>query len=74
MIETWTFEINGPQRMHCEGCENALQRSLARLPGIRRLTADYHIQRVIVQVDPAHTDVNAVQAKFAVSGYEAKQI
>ncbi len=28
MIETWTFEVTGSQRMDCEGCEHAVQRSL----------------------------------------------
>ena len=74
MIETWTFEVIGPQRMSCEGCESAIQRSLTRVPGVRQVQADHHTQRVVVQVDATQTDADAVKAKLAVSGYQANQL
>lgn len=74
MIQTWTFEVTGSQRMDCEGCENAVQRSLTRLPGIRKAQADHHTQRVVVQLDPAHTDAEAIKARLAASGYQANQL
>ena len=74
MIETWTFEVTGPQRMNCVGCENAVQRSLTRLPGVRQVQADHHTQRVVVQVDTVQTDAEAIQARLAASGYQAHQL
>ena len=74
MIETWTFDVTGEQKMDCEGCENAVQRSLTRLPGVRRVQADHHTQRVVVQVDTAQTDAEAIKARLAVSGYQANQL
>ncbi len=74
MIETWTFEVIGPQRMDCEGCENAVQRALTRLPGVRQVQADHHTQRVVVQLDLAHTDAEAIKARLALSGYQATQL
>ena len=74
MIETCTFEVIGPQLMDCEGCENAVQRSLTRLPGVHRVQADHHTQRVIVQLDPTQTDAEAIKARLAVSGYQANQL
>ena len=74
MIETWTFEVTGPQRMDCEGCENAVQRSLSRLPGVRRVQADHHTQRVVVQLDTAQTNAEAIQARLAASGCQAHQL
>ncbi len=74
MIETWTFEVTGSQRMDCEGCENTIQRSLTRLPGVRQVQADHHTQRVVVQLDTAQTDAEAIQARLAVSGYQAHRL
>ncbi len=74
MIETCTFEVVGPQRMDCEGCENAVQRSLTRLPGVHRVQADHHTQRVVVQLDTAHTEASAIKARLAASGYQATQL
>lgn len=74
MRETWTFEVTGSQRMDCEGCENAVQRSLTRLPGVRKVQADHHTQRVVVQLDTAQTDADAVKAQLATAGYQANQL
>ena len=74
MIETWTFEVTGEQKMDCEGCEHAIQRSLTRLPGVRRVQADHHTQRVVVQLDAAQTDAEAIKARLALSGYQATQL
>jgi copper chaperone CopZ len=74
MIETWTFEVIGPQWMDCKGCENAVQRSLTRLPGVRQVQADHHTQRVVVQLDTAQIDAEAIKARLAISGYQANQL
>ncbi len=74
MIETWTFEITGEQKMDCEGCENAVQRSLTRLPGVRQVQADHHTQRVVVQLDTTQTTAETIKARLATSGYQANQL
>jgi copper chaperone CopZ len=74
MIETCTFEVTGPELMDCEGCENAVQRSLTQLPGVRRVQADHHTQRVVVQLDLAQTDAETIKARLALSGYQATQL
>jgi len=74
MIETWTFEVTGEQKMDCEGCEHAIQRSLTRLPGVRQVQADHQTQRVVVQVDAAQTDVESIKARLATSGYQTNQL
>jgi copper chaperone len=74
MRETWTFEVTGEQKMNCEGCENAIQRSLTRLPSVRQVQADHHTQRVVVQADATQTDTNAVKARLATGGYQANQL
>jgi copper chaperone CopZ len=74
MKETWTFEVIGSQQMHCEGCENAVQRSLTRLPGISQVQADHHTQRIVVQVDTAQTTASAITARLETAGYQVSQL
>ena len=74
MKETWTFEITGAQKMNCEGCESAIQRSLTRLPGVQQVRADHQTQRVVVQLDPTQTETSAIKARLAASGYQATQL
>jgi len=74
MMETWTFEITGSQKMDCEGCERVVQRSLSRLPGVRQVQADHQTQRVVVQLDPAQTEASAIKARLALSGYQATRL
>jgi copper chaperone CopZ len=70
MIQSITFQIIGAQTMHCDGCANAVQRALARLPGIHRVTADYRTQRIDVRMEPAKTDIRMVQDKLEMVGYD----
>ncbi len=74
MIETWTFEVTGEQKMDCQGCEHAIERSLTRLPGVRKTQADHHTQRVVVQVDTAQTEASAIKARLTLSGYQATRL
>jgi copper chaperone len=69
-LHTSTFVIVGSQRLQCTGCEQTIQRSLLRLPGVRHVQADHCNQQVIVQFDTAQTDVEAIKAKFAIAGYQ----
>lgn len=70
MLHTSTFVIVGSSRLHCEGCEQTIQRSLLRLSGVRHVQADHRNQQVVVQFDMAQTDVEAIKAKFAIAGYQ----
>jgi copper chaperone len=74
MIETWTFEVTGEQKMACSGCEHAVQRSLTRLPGVRQVQADHQTQRVVVQLDTTQTEASAIKARLALSGYQTTQL
>lgn len=73
MLEIYTFEVTGPQRIHCEGCEKAIERSLAQLPGVRQVQASHRSQQIVVQVDTARTTPQAIEARLDLAGYQAKQ-
>jgi copper chaperone len=74
MIEIYTFEVIGPQRMACEGCEHAVQRSLARLPGVRQVHADHYTQHIVVQVDATLTTVSDIKTRLGTLGYQLSQL
>lgn len=70
MLHTRTFVIVGSPRLQCEGCEQTIQRSLMRLPGVRHVQADHGNQSIVVQFDTTQTDIETVKAKFATAGYQ----
>lgn len=72
MAENVTFEVVGNQKIHCAGCEQAVQQSLSRLAGVRQVKADHRTQRVVVRLEPAQTSVEAIRAKLANAGYETR--
>ena len=73
MAENITFEIIGEQKMHCAGCELAIQQSLSRLPGVCQVQANRRTQRVVVRLEPAQISDEAVQARLANAGYDVEQ-
>lgn len=56
--------------MHCSGCEQRLQRALARLAGIKRNRADHRTGVVQVAFDPASVSEQAIRACVEQAGYE----
>ena len=70
-IETLRLKVVGEQLMHCNGCENAIQNSLSRLPGVRRVKADHKTQLVEVSADVEQTGPEAIRERLHQMGYEA---
>lgn len=65
-MEQITLRVTG---MHCDGCENRLQKALGRLDGVRRATADHNSGEVRVAFDPARINVQALRACVEDAGY-----
>jgi copper chaperone len=74
MIQTCTFEVIGSQRIHCEGCEQAIGRSLTQLPGVRKAKADHRTQRIVVQMESTQTNAEAICARLDAAGYQVNQL
>ncbi len=74
MIQSVTFQVIGAQTMHCDGCANAVQRALSRLPGIHQVSANYRTQRIDVRLEPAKTDIRTVQDKLVMVGYDTEVV
>ena len=66
MMDTLTLNVTG---MTCGGCENAVQRGLARLEGVGDVTASHADAKVIVTYDPARVSPDQIKARIGAMGY-----
>jgi uncharacterized protein len=55
--------------MHCHGCEHIIERSVAKLPGVRQIKADYATETVSVAFDPESVDLAAIRKAIEQAGY-----
>jgi copper chaperone len=70
MLKTIAFEVIGEQRLHCEGCEQRVERLLTALQGVRQVRAHAHNQRIEVLFDTAVLEDAAITARLGEAGYE----
>lgn len=72
MFKSVAFEIVGPLKLACEGCEQRVLRLLKALPGVGQVHAAARTQRVEVLFDSAHLTPRAIGEHLLVAGYETK--
>ena len=48
MFKSMSFEVIGDQRLHCESCEQRVERLLKALQGVGQVRAQARIQRIEV--------------------------
>ncbi len=70
MVKSIIFEVIGEQRLHCEGCEQRVERLLKALQGVRQVRAHAHNQRIEVLFDTAVLEDTALAARIGEAGYE----
>jgi copper chaperone len=70
MASTAEFIVTGDQKIHCEGCEQRIDRALRRLPGVREVEASAETQRVAVTLDPNQVGPEEVRERLDLLGYE----
>jgi copper chaperone CopZ len=63
---TLTLHVTG---MTCGGCENAVKRAVAKLPGVAEVSASHQEQRVTVSYDADQVTPEAIAAKINGLGY-----
>ena len=56
--------------MTCEGCENAVVKSIENLDGIREASASYTAEEAIVRFDSTKTSLDAISRAVADAGYK----
>ena len=70
MLKSITFEVIGDQRLHCEGCEQRVERVLKVLKGVAQVRAQAHNQRIEVLFDAAVLNTAAIGERLREVGYE----
>ncbi|MFC2090729.1 cation transporter [Bacteroidota bacterium] len=55
--------------MTCEGCENAIKKSVSSLEGIADVSASHIDSIAVVKYDKSATNVDAIEGKIADAGY-----
>jgi len=66
-MRTITLHVEG---MACEGCANAVRRSVSGLDGVSRVDVDLAGKRVAVAYDEVKTDEAAIRARIEDAGYD----
>ncbi len=61
-----TFQV---QQIHCDNCEQAIRKSLARLTGVRSVEPDNRTNQVTVTFDDAQVASDEIAARLADAGY-----
>ena len=67
-----TLKVVGDRTIHCGGCENTVQLSLSRLPGVEQVEADHNSQLIKFSFTPGSSEMAQVQAELELIGYEVE--
>ena len=68
---TTIFQAQTPA-IQCEGCANAIKRSLGKLQGVQAVNVDVDGKRVSVQYESAEIDEAALRDRLALAGFPAE--
>ena len=64
--------VTGPDKIHCESCEQRIGRALQRVSGVAGVKASAATQKIRVSIDPAKITPEQVRAKLEEIGYQAQ--
>jgi len=70
MFKSIAFEVIGEQRLHCESCEQRVERLLKALSGVGQVRAQAHNQLIEVLFDSSALEPAAIAKRLAQAGYE----
>lgn len=72
MTDTVEFTVVGTDKIHCEGCEQRINKALKRLPGVERVEASAESQRVVARIDTDQVRTDEVRDRLRFLGYEVE--
>lgn len=72
MLKSISFEVIGEQRLHCEACEQRIERLLKALQGVAQVRAEAPNQRIEVLFDAAVLDAATITERLSKAGYETR--
>ncbi len=74
MFKSMTLEVVGEQRLHCEACQQRVERLLKGVQGVSKVRAQVETQRIEVLFDTNALDSAAITNRLAEAGYETSAL
>lgn len=72
MADKTEFIVVGEEKLHCEGCEQRVDRALKRLDGIWEVEASHRSQHIEVEYDPGQVGEEEIRERLDLLGYEVE--
>ncbi len=72
MLKSVTFEIVGEQQLHCEGCEQRVEKLLKGLQGVAQVRAQARNQHIKVLFDEETLEPAAIAERLTEAGYQTR--
>ncbi len=60
--------------MHCASCANLIERSLNKVPGVKRASVNFSSEKALVYFEEGQGDIPAVLSAVAKAGYKAEVV
>ncbi len=70
MTSSTEFTVIGEEKLHCEGCEQRVDRALKRLDGVREVRTSHRSQRIEVGYDLERISEVQLRERLESFGYE----
>lgn len=74
MFKSITFEVVGPQRIACDGCEQRVEKLLKSVEGVDKVRARSKNQRIDVLLDAAVVDASTISERLDKAGYQSRVV
>ena len=72
MSQEINLKVIGQHTMHCAGCERSITFTLAQLPGVEEVRADWKNQGIQVDLSSDEVDLEKIKAELDWIGYTAE--
>jgi copper chaperone CopZ len=74
MVREIEFNAIGPEKIHCESCEQRIARALKRVGGVTDVKASSAGQTIRVSINPERITPEQIQSKLQELGYETQVV
>lgn len=72
MLKSISFDVIGEQQIHCNACEQRIERLLRTLQGVAQVRASTHDQRIEVLFATKVLDIATITERLGRAGYETR--
>lgn len=66
------LKVVGERTIHCDGCENTVEFTLSKLPGVQRVAADRHTQGIMIELGEEGPGLEQIKSELEWIGYEVQ--